>query len=245
MWVNRLKTIGLIGGMSWESSAEYYRLINETVEKRLGGLHSAKIIMYSINFEELEKLQREGKWGEATNLIIDAIKKLEMAGAEFILICSVTGHEGAEKIEVNINVPLLHIADVTAEEIISRGLEKIGLIGTKYTMEKEFYKSCLVNKFGVEVIIPDESERETIHSTIYNELCMGKIKESSKEQFKNIIKNLVGKGAEGIILGCTEIPLLIKQEDCDTPLFDTTALHAKAAVDYALKDYSVYLKRVL
>lgn len=232
-----MKTIGFIGGMSWQSSAECYRIINETVKEKLGGLHSAKIIMYSIDFKELEKFQREGKWGEATNLIIKVAKKLETAGADFILICSVTGHEGAENVEANINIPLLDIVDTTATEIISKGLKKVGLLGTKFTMKKDFCKGCLINKFGLDVIIPDANERELVHNVIYNELCLGEIKESSKIQFKKIIEKLISRGAQGIILGCTEIGLLIKQEDSDVPLFDTTIIHAKAAVDYVLKDY--------
>lgn len=235
--VNKLKTIGLLGGMSWESSAEYYRIINETVKEKLSGLHSAKIIMYSIDFEELEKLQREGKWEEATDYIIEKAKILEKAGVDFILICSNTGHEGAEEtFEANINVPLLHIVDVTAKEIASKGIKKVGLLGTKYTMEKEFFKKRLKDNYGIDVVAPDINDREIIHKIIYNELCLGILKKESKEHYQQIIKKLVHEGAEGIILGCTEICFLIKQEDCSVPLFDTTTIHAKAAVDYALKD---------
>ena len=231
-----MKTIGLIGGMSWESSAEYYRIINETVKEKLGGLHSAKCIMYSLDFEEIEKLQHRGKWKEATELMIDAAKRIEKGGADFILICTNTMHKMADEVQSNIKIPLLHIADATAEKIISKGLKKVGLLGTKFTMEEDFYKGRL-SKFGLDVIIPEEDEREIIHSIIYKELCLGEIKGSSKEKFKKIIENLVYKGAEGIILGCTEIPLLIKQEDSPVPLFDTTKIHAQSAVELSLNKF--------
>jgi len=230
-----MKTIGLIGGMSWESSAEYYRIINETVKEKLGGLHSAKCIMYSVDFEEIEKLQHEGKWKEATELMIDAAKRIEKGGADFVVICTNTMHKMADEVQSNINIPLLHIADAAAEKIMSKGLKKVGLLGTKFTMEEDFYKGRLSNKFGLDVTIPEEDEREIVHNIIYKELCLGEIKESSKEKFKKIIENLVSGGAEGIILGCTEIPLLIKQEDCPVPLFDTTKIHAQSAVELALK----------
>ncbi len=230
-----MKIIGLIGGMSWESSQEYYRIINETVKEMLGGFHSAKIIMYSVDFEEIEKLQHQGKWRELTELMIDAARRIERGGADFVVICTNTMHKMADDVQKNIKIPLLHIADVTAEKIKEKGLRKIGLLGTKFTMEEEFYKGRLAERYGLDVIIPNEEERQIVHDVIFNELCLGEIKQSSKEQFKKIMQNLVSRGAEGIILGCTEIPLLVKQEDVEVPLFDTTMIHAKSAVEYAIK----------
>ncbi len=230
-----MKTIGLIGGMSWESTQDYYRIINETLKEMLDGFHSAKIIMYSVDFEEIEKLQHQGKWGELTELMIDAAKRIERGGADFVVICANTMHKMADEVQKNIKIPLLHITDVTAEEIKEKGLRKIGLLGTKFTMEEDFYIGRLTEKHSLDVIIPNEEERQIVHHVIFNELCLGNIKQTSKEQFKKIIQNLVSRGAEGIILGCTEIPLLIKQEDVEVPLFDTTMIHAKSAVEYALK----------
>jgi aspartate racemase len=229
-----MKTMGLIGGMSWESTLEYYRIINETVKEKLGGLHSAKCIIYSVDFEEVEKLQHEGKWNELSEMMIDAALRLERAGADFVIICTNTMHKVAEEVQENIDIPLLHIADATAEKIKEKGLKKVGLLGTKFTMEEDFYRKRLKEKHGIDVVIPEEDEREIVHRTIYDELCQGIIKHESKEGFKKIIENLVSKGAEGVILGCTEIPLLIKQEDVEIPIFDTTAIHAKAAVEFAL-----------
>jgi len=230
-----MKTIGLIGGMSWESTAEYYRIINEAVKERLGGLHSARIVMYSVDFEEVEQLQRQGRWDQATDVMIDAAKRVERGGADFVLICSNTMHKMAGDVAANINVPLLHVADATAERITSLGLETIGLLGTKFTMEQDFYKGRLSEKFGLQVVVPNESERDIVHNVIYKELCLGEMRDSSREQLKTIIAGLSNGGAQGIILGCTELPLLIRQHDCSVPLFDTTVIHAKAAVDYALK----------
>jgi len=234
-----MKTIGLIGGMSWESSLEYYRIINETVKEKLGGFHSAKIIMYSVDFDEVEKLQHQAKWEEATEFMIDAAQRIEKAGADFVVICTNTMHKMAEEIQKSIKIPLLHIADVTAGNIKEQILKKVGLLGTKFTMEEDFYKGRLFTSHGLEVIIPDEEERQIIHNILYDELCLGEIKKLSKDKFKKIIDNLVARGAEGIILGCTEIPLLVDQEDYDIPLFDTTTIHAKAAVDYALGEYEI------
>ena len=229
-----MKTIGLIGGMSWESSLEYYRIINETVKERLGGFHSARSIMYSVDFEEVEELQHEGKWDEATELMIDAAQRVERGGADFVIICTNTMHKMAEEVQKSIRIPLLHIADATAEKINEQGLNKVGLLGTKFTMEEDFYKQRLREKHGIEAIIPDERERQIVHDILYCELCMGEIKDISKDKFKEIIANLAANGAEGIILGCTEIPLLSKQEDYDIPLFDTTTIHAEFAVEYAI-----------
>ncbi len=231
----KMKTIGLIGGLSWESSIEYYRIVNEDVKKRLGGLHSAKCILYSFDLEDIAKLQREGKWVEATKLMADAAQSLERAGADFIVICTNSMHKVFDEMQKSVKIPILHIVDATAEKIKEMGIKKVGLLGTKYTMEEDFYKGRLSKKHGIEVIVPDEKERQAVHNVIYNELCVGNINETSREQFKKITANLAKNGAQGIILGCTEIPLLIKQKDCAIPLFDTTEIHAKAAVEYAFK----------
>ena len=230
-----MKTIGLIGGMSWESSSEYYRIINETVKEKLGRLHSAQCILYSVNFEEIATLQHEGKWEELTELMINFALSLEGAGADFIVICTNTMHKMAEDIENNINIPLVHIADATGEKIIEKGLAKLGLLGTDFTMEEDFYKKRLRERYSIEVMIPSQSDRKIVDSVIYNELCLGTIKQSSKEKYKEIIKRLVSDGADGVILGCTEIPLLIGQDDVEVPVFDTTTIHARAAVELALK----------
>ncbi|MFW9904380.1 MAG: aspartate/glutamate racemase family protein [Candidatus Thorarchaeota archaeon] len=229
-----MKTIGLIGGMSWESSLEYYRIINETVKELLGGLHSAKSLMFSYDFEEIESLQHEGKWTELSYSLTKIAKKLENAGAELIVICTNTMHKVADEMQKNLSIPIIHIADATAEKILEMKLLKIGLLGTKFTMEESFYKDRLNQKYGLNVTIPDEKERQIIHDIIYNELVLGQIKENSRNIFIDIIQNLIDSGVEGIILGCTEIPLLIKQDDVDLPLFDTATIHAKSAVKYAL-----------
>ena len=230
-----MKTIGLIGGMSWESSSEYYRIINKTVKERLGGLHSASCIMYSADFEEIGSLQHQGKWEELTRLMIDYAQKLEGAGADFIVICTNTMHKMAEEVENSVDIPLLHIADATAERIMERGLTRLGLLGTNFTMEEDFYKKRLKEKYNMDVIIPPQNDRRIIDSVIYNELCLGIVERSSKEKFKEIIKRLASNGADGVILGCTEIPLLIGQDDVEIPLFDTTTIHSKSAVEFALK----------
>ena len=230
-----MKTIGLIGGMSWESSIEYYRIINETVRDRLGGFHSARSIMYSVDFAEIETLQQQGRWEEATGLMITAARRVEDGGADFVIICTNTMHKMADDVQKQINIPLLHIADATAERIKAQGLGRIGLLGTKFTMEEDFYRGRLVEKHGLDVIIPDEQGREIVHRVIYDELCLGETKPSSKAQYVSIMENLVGDGAEGIILGCTEISLLVGQEDSPVPLFDTTRIHAVAAVEFALE----------
>ena len=229
-----MKTIGLIGGMSWESSIEYYRIINEAVRAKLGGLHSAKSIMYSVDFAEIEVLQHQGKWEEATELMIAAAKNVENGGADFVIICTNTMHKMADEVQRHIHIPLLHIADATAERVKARGLRKIGLLGTKFSMEEDFYKGRLT-RHGLEVVIPTAEEREVVHRIIYDELCIGKIVQASKKRYLGIMHGLVENGAEGIVLGCTEISLLIRDEDSHVPLFDTTRIHALAAVDYALK----------
>ncbi|MFO7980456.1 MAG: aspartate/glutamate racemase family protein [Candidatus Aminicenantes bacterium] len=231
-----MKTIGLIGGMSWESSLEYYRILNRLVKEKLGGFHSAKCVMYSVDFEEIEKLQHKGKWDELTDLMIDAAQRVEKAGADCVVICTNTMHKMAPEVQTNINIPLLHIADVTAEEIKNRGQKMVGLLGTKFTMEQDFYKGRLIEEHGIHVVIPDEEQRKVIHHILYDELVQGEISETSKNKFKEIIASLQSRGAEGIILGCTEIPLLVKQKDYDIPLYDTTFIHARAAVEWSLKE---------
>ena len=230
-----MKTIGLIGGLSWESSAVYYRIINELVRDKLGGTHSAKIIMYSVDFSEFEQLQHQGDWDKLTELMIDAGTRLKNGGAEFIVICTNTMHKTAEAVENQVGIPLLHIADAAATEVKKMGLQKVALLGTRFTMEQDFYKARLQEKHGIEVVIPDRGEREVIHSVIYNELVLGKVLDSSREAFVKIIGRMNDIGAEGVVLGCTEIPLLISQKDSAIPIFDTTRLHALAAVEFSLK----------
>lgn len=230
-----MKTVGLLGGMSWESSLEYYRIINELVKERLGGAHSCKSIMYSVDFAEIEELQHKGKWNELTEMMIDGARKIEKGGADFLLICTNTMHKMAEEVENSINIPLIHIADVTAERIKNKDIKRVGLLGTRFTMEEDFYKGRLKEKHNIDVITPDSSEQEKIHQNIFEELVQGKIKESSRSQYRKIIKKLVKRGAEGVILGCTEIPLLVRDEDSEVPLFDTTRIHAMAAVKRALE----------
>ena len=230
-----MKTIGLIGGMSWESSLEYYRLINEAVKQRLGGFHSAKTVMLSVDFAEVEELQHEGKWDAAGKMMAESAKTLQNAGADLIVLCTNTMHKCTNEIEAAIQVPFLHIADPTAEKISSMGIKTIGLLGTRFTMEQDFYRGRLIEKFGLNVLIPDEADREIIHRVIYDELVMGKIDPGSRKEYQRIIHELVLAGAEGVILGCTEIGLLIGPKDVSVPVFDTTVLHAQAAVDLALK----------
>jgi len=231
-----MKTIGMIGGMSWESSIEYYRIINETVRTELGGLHSAKSMMVSVEFAEIEALQHRDRWDEAAEILIAAARSLESGGADFAIICTNTMHKLYDKIQQSVRIPLLHIADATAELIKAQGIQKIALLGTRFTMEENFYKGRLIEKYGLEVIIPGSEDMEIIHRIIYDELCAGVIQPDSKQQYADIIQRLAKEGAEGIILGCTEIGLLVKQEDSPVPLFDTTEIHARAAVKYALAD---------
>lgn len=229
-----MKTIGLLGGMSWESTESYYRLINETVKQKLGGLHSAKIVMHSVDFAEIEKLQHQGAWDETAKILSKAAQGLEKAGADFILICTNTMHLVAHQIQAEISIPLLHIADATAEEILEKGIQKIGLLGTAFTMEEDFYKGQLENKYGLSVITPSAEDRSVVHQVIYDELCLGKIVNDSRQKYLRIIDDLVSAGAEGVILGCTEIALLVKPEHTEIQLFDTTQLHAIKAVEKAL-----------
>ena len=230
-----MKTIGMIGGMSWESSLEYYRIINEAVKERLGDLHSAKCLMVSVDFAEIEVLQREGRWDDATQAMIEAARAVEAGGADFLIICTNTMHKMADEVQASITIPLLHIADATAEAIQAHGYRRIGLLGTRFTMEQDFYRGRLEDKYGLDVHIPESADREIVHRIIYDELVLGKIEPASKKEYLRIIAALAQAGAEGIILGCTEIGLLVSQADCSLPLFDTTRLHAFAAVDYALQ----------
>lgn len=229
-----MKTIGLIGGMSWESTVTYYKIINETVKERLGGLHSAKCILYSVDFQEIEECQANGNWEKSGEILGEAAYNLEKAGADFIVICTNTMHKVVNQIKEKISIPILHIAEMTAEKILEKGLKNIALLGTKYTMEQDFYKSKLIEK-GINVIIPDKNDIEIINEVIYDELCLGTINSNSKKKFLEIVDKLRNKGAEGIILGCTEIGLLIKNEDTDVPLFDTAIIHAEQAAIYSIK----------
>jgi aspartate racemase len=230
-----MKTIGLIGGMSWESSAEYYRIINQTVQERLGGLHSAQCILFSFDFQEIEQLQHQGDWEKLTDLMIRAAQMLQEAGAELLIICTNTMHKMAEDVQSSVGIPLVHIADAAAKAIMDKGLDKVALLGTRFTMEEDFYKKTLREKYKLSVMIPSESDREIIDHVIYTELCRGIMHQSSRKEFKTIIEKLASNGAQGVILGCTEIPLLISQQDTEIPLFDTTKIHAQAAVEMALQ----------
>ena len=229
-----LKIIGLIGGMSWESTVTYYKIINETVKEKLGGLHSAKCILYSVDFQEIEECQANGNWEKSGEILGEAAYNLEKAGADFIVICTNTMHKVVNQIKEKISIPILHIAEMTAEKILEKGLKNIALLGTKYTMEQDFYKSKLIEK-EINVVIPDKNDIEIINEVIYDELCLGTINSDSKKKFLEIVDKLRSKGAEGIILGCTEIGLLIKNEDTDVPLFDTAIIHAEQAAIYSIK----------
>jgi aspartate racemase len=230
-----LKTIGLIGGMSWESSAEYYRLINEEVKCRLGGLHSGRTLMLSVDFAEIEELQRAGDWHEAARLLIDAGRRLERAGADFVLLCTNTMHRVAPELEEALAIPLVHIADATAEAIEAARIATVGLLGTRYTMEQDFYRGRLEDRYRLRVIVPEEPARTLVHDVIYDELVLGRVEESSRAALAGIIGGLVDGGAEAVVLGCTEIGLLVEEADSPVPLFDTTRIHAERAVELALR----------
>jgi len=229
-----MKTVGLIGGMSWESTIPYYEIINELIKEKLGGLHSAQIILYSVEFDEIEKCQSSGQWDKSAEILGNAAKKLELAGADFILICTNTMHKVAPQIQSMISVPIVHIADATADALELDKVSKVALLGTKYTMTQEFYKSKLIER-GFEVFIPDEEDMETVNNVIFKELCVGKINESSRREFSEIIRKLKEKGAQAVILGCTEIGLLIKEENSVLPIYDTTVIHASKAAELLLK----------
>ncbi len=230
-----MKVIGLLGGMSWESTIEYYRLINESVKEKLGGLHSAKCVLYSVDFAEVEELQRRGEWPDAAQLLVGAAQKVELAGADVLVVCTNTMHKVADTIQAGISIPLLHIADATGGRVGAAGIRRVGLLGTRFTMEEDFYRGRLAGQFGLEVLIPNLEDRQMVHRIIYEELCVGSIRPESKARVAGIMSRLVQMGAGGIILGCTELGLLLGVEDSHVPLFDTTRMHALAAVEYALK----------
>jgi len=235
LWQRKsMKTIGLLGGMSWESTLGYYRAINEGIKKTLGGLHSAKIAMYSVDFETIEKLQQAGDWEGTATILSEAAQSIQAAGADFLLICTNTMHKVAPEIEAAIQIPLLHIADATAEIIANEGIKSVGLLGTAFTMEQDFYKGRLINNYGLQVLVPNEDDRQIVHKVIYQELCLGNIKSDSKAEYLRIIDALAAQGAEAVILGCTEIGMLVNQTETNVRLLDTTAIHAEKAVEYAI-----------
>ena len=230
-----MKTIGLIGGMSWESTVPYYRMINEEVKNRLGGLHSAKIVLYSVEFDEIERCQSSGDWEKSGNILGRAAQGLEAAGADFLLICTNTMHKVAPQVASMVHIPIVHIADATADELERAHIRRVGLLGTKYTMTQDFYKRILIDR-GIEVVIPDGPDIETVNGIIFHELCVGEVREESRREFQRVIDGLKENGAEGVILGCTEIGMLIRQSDSSLPVFDTTVIHAKRAAELALDD---------
>ncbi len=230
-----MKTLGLIGGMSWESTIPYYQIINKSIKQHLGGLHSAKIVLYSVDFDEIEHLQKSGLWKQSGELLANVAQKLEKAGAEGLVLCTNTMHKVAPEIQKAVKIPLLHIADPTANAIKATGLSKVGLLGTRFTMEQDFYKARLEDKHQLDVLIPNESDLITVHNIIYQELCLGQICDKSRNAYLGIMQRLVEKGAQAIILGCTEISLLVQPHHIDVPLFDTTYLHAVYAADWSLQ----------
>lgn len=231
-----MKVIGLIGGMSWNSTLEYYRIINESFTRRMGGLHSARLVLYNLDFDDIQRAQHEGHWDDLTGVLVDAGNAVKRAGADFLVICTNTMHKVADDVEEKVGLPLLHIVDVTGDAIRERGLHRIGLLGTQFVMTEPFYQERLRYHFAIELLVPGEDDIDTIHQIIYNELCEGKIKASSRRVCADIISRLVDEGAEGIVLGCTELPLLIQPSDIHAPIFDTTRLHAEAAVNLALAE---------
>lgn len=232
-----MKTIGLIGGMSWESTAEYYRILNERTRERLGGLRSARCLLYSVDFAEIEQLQVQGRWAEAGEVLADAARSLEAGGADLLLICTNTMHKVADSVEAAVSVPLLHLADTTAAAVRAAGLRRVGLLGTAFTMEQEFYRGRLAAG-GLDVLVPDSEGRALVHRVIYEELCLGIVRDASRAAYRRVVEGLVAGGAEGVVLGCTEIELLIGPEDSPVPVFPTARLHAEAAVDAALADHA-------
>jgi aspartate racemase len=229
-----MKTLGLIGGMSWESTVPYYRLINEGIKARLGGLHSAKLVLYSVDFAEVEQLQSAGRWQEAGQMLAQAAQSLQAAGAQGLVLCTNTMHKVADAIESAVDLPLIHIADATAQAVQTANLQRVGLLGTRFTMEQDFYKARLQKAFGLDVLVPEPADGDEVHRIIYQELCLGQVHGASRDIYREVIQRLIAQGAQGIILGCTEIGLLVDPTDSAVPLFDTTALHAQAAVDWML-----------
>ena len=231
-----MKVIGLIGGMSWNSTLEYYRIINESFARRLGGLHSARLVLYNLDFDEIQRAQHEGRWDDTVSILVDGGNAVKRAGADFLVICTNTMHKVADDVEEKVGLPLLHIVDVTGDAVRERGLHRIGLLGTRFIMTGPFYQGRLRDRFAIEVLVPGEDDMDTIHQIIYAELCEGKIKASSRRVCADIIGKLLDKGAEGIVLGCTELPLLVRPSEIHAPIFDTTRLHAEAAVNLALAE---------
>lgn len=231
-----MKTIGMLGGMSWESTATYYKTINEEIKSHLGGLHSAKICMYSVDFGEIEELQHHGKWDETARILSNGAKSVEAGGADFLLICTNTMHKVAPEIQSAISIPILHIADATAEKLLEDNIKRVGLLGTRFTMEQDFYKGRMAEKFGIAVIVPDSEQQQVVHDIIYTELCLGKINDDSRQKYLGIINDLHEQGAEAIILGCTEIALLIQQQHTSVPVYDTTEIHSVHAVKLATSE---------
>ncbi|CAI0696693.1 aspartate/glutamate racemase family protein [Serratia ficaria] len=229
-----MKVLGLLGGMSWESTIPYYRMINEQVKERLGGLHSAKIVLYSVDFQQVERLQHQGDWEGAGQLLAAAAVSLRAAGAEALVICTNTMHKVAEAVELASGLPLIHIADATARQVRQQDIRRVGLLGTRFTMEQEFYRGRLQQRHGIEVVTPVAADRDIVHRIIYEELCLGKVRDASRDEYRRIISDLEQQGANGIIFGCTEIGLLVGAQDASVPVFDTTAIHARAAAEYAL-----------
>ena len=230
------RVIGLIGGMSWESSALYYRIVNEETKARLGGLHSAEVVLYSVDFAGIERMQADGRWAEAGERLAGVARRVEAAGADVLLLCTNTMHEVFPAVAAAVNIPCLHIADATGERIAAAGLRRVGLLGTRFTMERPFYAGRLRERFGLDAIVPDAADRQTVHDIIYRELVLGEVRDASRDAYRAVMARLVERGAEAIILGCTEITLLVGPENATVPLFDTTRLHAEAAVAFALDD---------
>lgn len=234
-----MKTIGLLGGMSWESTLSYYQALNEGVKAALGGLHSVRLCLYSVDFAEIERLQHAGDWDATAEILSQAARNVEAGGADFLLIGTNTMHKVAPQIAAAISIPLLHIADATAQRLVVDGIHRVGLLGTRFTMEQEFYKGRITEEFGIEVLVPDVTQRDLVHEVIYTELCVGQVKETSRQGYLEIIASLHAQGAEAVILGCTEIALLVQQSHTSVPLYDTTAIHAEEAVKWALQEYSI------